>query len=397
MILAKLSKHDKDMLFKGVAVGSITTIIIALLAVSVSQAIHMFSLVDVGHLNLLTDIIEKEYYKDVDKEEILNGVYNGLFASLDEYSCYYTPDEYEKMQSQGKKYSGVGVTYAMDAYTGSFVVIDLIEGSPAYEAGVHIDDVIFGVDGHSLKDKKLDEVKMILAGDKGTEVEMKVLRGRKELTFTMVRDDVINRNCRYYELSNDTGYIVITSFGGEVVEAFTEGVKALKSKQNIIIDLRNNPGGEVDLLMQMLSKICPDGLVTTLKYKNGDKHEYKLTGGTDIGDKRYVLLVNESSASCSEIMASFMQEQGYAVVIGKETYGKGVVQWIQELASGGALKLTVASYRTSKGVDLSEKGVFPDIETSTDYKPVFSVEEALSDKDIQKAIEYFDSKKWKGK
>lgn len=389
--MSKLSERDKNLVFSGVVIGSIVTLLATLIAVTVCQNRHMFSLKDIGVLNEYTDIIEDMYYDEIDKEELRSGMYNGLFSSLDEYSAYYSAEDYKEMnESISKEFYGIGVSYGVDSYTDEFRILGIFKDSPAERAGLKVDDVLREVDGIKLSDKKMDDLSELLKGDEGTEVAVKVLRGDDTLEFTMKREQLKVTYSDSYQLTDEIGYISITSFVGDVAYDFSKSLSKVRGSKSLILDLRNNVGGDIDIMMDILRQIAPDGIVTTLRYKNGDILEYRLENGNELG-YNFVILVNNNTASSSEIMTAFMQENNYAIVIGEQTFGKGIVQGLHGMSDGSAIKLTIASYKTPNGVDLGHVGLTPDIEVDYDLETIESVDDLLKDKVIIKAIEVLEN------
>lgn len=384
-----MKKLDKDSVFIGVGLGSVVTLIITLAVITISQNRHLFSLKDISNLNEFTDTIESLYYKDIDKDEVRSGAYNGLFTSLDKYSSYISPKDYEDEKKHiSEEYSGIGITSALDVYTKCYRVVKVTDGSPASKAGIRVNDVIKEVNGESVTDIKLDDITKRIRGRKGTFVKLKILRGEDIFVFNIERKDIKISYSTSYQLNKETGYISLSSFSGNAFNDFKKSLEKVKDSKNIILDLRNNLGGDVDILMKILTQISPNGLVTTLHYKDGGIDSYKINDGKGLRYK-FVILVNDNSASCSEIMASYMQENNYATVIGKKTYGKGVVQGRYELSNGGAIKLTIAYYLTPKGKNLSKKGVVPDIETNNEYNELSCLKDVLNDKDVKIALSTF--------
>jgi carboxyl-terminal processing protease len=370
------------MIFNGVVIGSLVTLLATLTAVTVAQNRHILSLKDINKLNTFTDLIEKLYYGDYTKEDIKSGIFEGVFTNLDKYSYYISKEDYAEQQNKvSEEFYGIGISYGYDVYNEVYKIISVFKDTPAYNAGLKHNDIITKVNEVAVE--KENNIMETIRGEKGTTVNITVLRDDEELDFTIERTDIKTKYSEAYSLTDDTGYISVTSFSGDLATDFAESLAKVSDKKNLILDLRNNVGGNVEIML--------DDLIVTLYYKSGETEEFHVENGTEVNHTFYIL-VNENTASSSEIMSAYMQEKGYATIIGSQTYGKGIVQGFSELEDGSAISLTFGSYKTPNGVDLGGIGVTPDILTKTDFDTFDTIDDVLNDKDVQTALQDYEKR-----
>jgi carboxyl-terminal processing protease len=378
------------MIFNGVVIGSLVTLLATLTAVTVAQNRHILSLKDINKLNTFTDLIEKLYYGDYTKEDIKSGIFEGVFTNLDKYSYYISKEDYAEQQNKvSEEFYGIGISYGYDVYNEVYKIISVFKDTPAYNAGLKHNDIITKVNEVAVE--KENNIMETIRGEKGTTVNITVLRDDEELDFTIERTDIKTKYSEAYSLTDDTGYISVTSFSGDLATDFAESLAKVSDKKNLILDLRNNVGGNVEIMLDVLKQIVPDDLIVTLYYKSGETEEFHVENGTEVNHTFYIL-VNENTASSSEIMSAYMQEKGYATIIGSQTYGKGIVQGFSELEDGSAISLTFGSYKTPNGVDLGGIGVTPDILTKTDFDTFDTIDDVLNDKDVQTALQDYEKR-----
>lgn len=346
----------------------------------------------VNYINRLID--EKFYFEASDEEEREEYLYKGLLQSLDDpYSVYYTAEEYaDMMDSSTGSYEGIGVSIQQDATTKSLTVIRVFQGSGAEDAGMLPKDMIIGVDGRELNGEDVSEVVTWIKGEPGTTVDVTVYRPStdEELTLTIERRKIDNSTVSYKMRENNIGYIEVTDFYEATADQFAIALEELQKQgmQALIVDLRNNPGGYVDIVVDMCDQILESGTIVYTEDRDGnivDRYEAK--------DKRsftlpMVVLVNGSSASASEIFAGCMQDHGVATLVGTTTFGKGIVQQVIPLADGSAVKLTIEKYFTPNGNDIHGIGIEPDVVVELPeeliYEPIIPEDQ---DVQLQKAME----------
>lgn len=323
-------------------------------------------------LNKLNALIDKYYlYEDeIDTDKLAEGIYSGYTSALgDKYTVYYDEDETKAlMESTSGTFSGVGATLTKDADTGYATIVNVYEDSPAEKAGLKAGDILEKIDDHEVGDEQLDTVVSWIKGEKGTEVKITVLRDGEELELTATRDTIEVKTVSYEMKENQIGYIRVSEFDTVTYDQFKEALDDLENQgmQGLIVDLRNNPGGSLDTVTNMLRLLLPEGTIVSTKDKNGKKDEITCDGTHEF-KKPMAVLVNQYSASASEIFSGAVQDYGTAKIVGVPTYGKGVVQQLMDLGDGTCLKVTIAEYYTPNGRSINGKGVEPDVEVEYQY------------------------------
>lgn len=323
-------------------------------------------------LNKLNALIDKYYlYEDeIDTDKLAEGIYSGYTSALgDKYTVYYDEDETKAlMESTSGTFSGVGATLTKDADTGYATIVNVYEDSPAEKAGLKAGDILEKIDDHEVGDEQLDTVVSWIKGEKGTEVKITVLRDGEELELTATRDTIQVKTVSYEMKENQIGYIRVSEFDTVTYDQFKEALDDLENQgmQGLIVDLRNNPGGSLDTVTNMLRLLLPEGTIVSTKDKNGKKDEITCDGTHEF-KKPMAVLVNQYSASASEIFSGAVQDYGTAKIVGVTTYGKGVVQQLMDLGDGTCLKVTIAEYYTPNGRSINGKGVEPDVEVEYQY------------------------------
>ena len=339
-------------------------------------------------LGVLEQYIDYYYYKssEVSKEDKENGMYKGLFESLgDVYSCYYTPEEYQLLveQTQGVYY-GIGAYVSKDVETGASTISGVIRNSPAEAAGLMEGDIIYKVDGEDMTGLELDEVVSHIRGPEGTKVTLTLIRSGETMDVELTRAQVNTPTVESEMREDGIGYLQITEFDDVTIEQFNENFNSLKEQgmKGLIIDLRGNPGGSVTTVCAVAEQLLPEGLIFYMEDKNGARTEYTCEGADF--DLPLVVLVNEYSASASEILSGAIKDAGIGKLVGKKTYGKGIVQNVIGLEDGSAVKLTIANYYTRNGNDIHLKGIDPDVEVELDTDAYL---EDKTDTQLDKAVE----------
>lgn len=349
----------------------------------------------------IENLIEKEYLEEADKEEMADGMYAGMVASLgDRYSGYYTADQYQEvLKSIEGRYQGIGLSMRKNTDTGEVTVEEVYENSPAKEAGIQAGDQLYQLDGESVADMELEDISQRLQN--GEEATLTLLREGEEepvqVTVTAGEVEVPVVSARMLE--NQIGYLKIDEFTDGTPEQFSENYQALQEEgmEGLIIDLRNNPGGLLDAVCDTLEQILPEGLIVYTEDKNGNRVEHSGNGETPI-QIPLVLLVNENSASAAEIFAGAVKDYEVGTLVGTTTYGKGIVQQTYQLRDGSAVKLTIAKYYTPNGVNIHGTGIQPDITvewpedqealaSDFDFSQVSESEWLSQDPQMEKAVE----------
>ena len=323
-------------------------------------------------VKLLEGLVDTNYYKDdVDKTAEVEGMYKGLIDSLgDPYSVYYTEDELKELKAVTKGvYYGIGAYFGMDKERNIPMITGVMEGGPADEAGLMEGDVIYEVNKESTQGLSLDEVVAKIKGEKGTSVHLTLIReGQADnVEVDVTRNEIQVPTVSTELLKDGIGYLKITEFDEITTDQFTEGLAELRASniKGLIIDLRNNPGGNLMTVCDIARQILPKGKIVYTVDRDGNKQDYTCDGSHQI-DIPVVVLINQYSASASEILAGAIKDYGIGKLVGVTTFGKGIVQSVFDLNDGTAVKLTVSDYYTPKGFNIHKIGIEPDVEIELD-------------------------------
>lgn len=322
----------------------------------------------VAKLEAIEEVIGKYYYQeeDINTDDMIEGMYAGIVASLgDPYSVYYTAEEWKQMMQDTEGiYYGIGAYISLDKTTGYGKINGVIENTPAQDAGLRENDIIYEIDGESAQGLDLTEIVSRIKGEEGTTVHLTIYReGEKDyLEMDVVRKQIESPTVNYEMLEKNIGYIQITEFDDVTVNQFNEAMEAMRQEdaEGLILDLRSNPGGSLSAVVDIARQLLPEGLIVYTEDRSGERVEYSCDGDHEI-QIPLVVLVNGNSASASEILAGAIKDYGKGVLVGTTTFGKGIVQRILPLTDGTALKLTVSAYYTPKGNNIHDIGIEPDI------------------------------------
>lgn len=313
----------------------------------------------------IKDTLYKFYDGKIDDAVLVQGAVKGMTTALnDPYTVFMDKKEYTDFSSQTEgNYSGLGIQVKVK--DNAIVIVATFDDSPAKKAGLLSEDVIAKVDGKDVNGKELDKAITMMKGIDGTEVKLSIFRQDKGLFDVKLKRAKISMvTVKGEMLSDKIGYIQITMFDEKTSKNFDKKLKELKGKgmKSLVLDLRGNPGGVLDECVNVVSNFIPKGkpIVSTInKYK--EKREYPSKGGSAIG-MPLVLLVDEGSASASEIVSGAVRDYKVGTLVGKKTFGKGVVQTILETGEGTALKVTISKYYTPSGENIHGKGINPDVD-----------------------------------
>ncbi len=322
-------------------------------------------------LPLLGEVLartKQNHYDDPGARQLVEGAIRGLLKTLDPYSQYYNADAYEELQTDTRgKFGGLGMYIGIK--TSRLTVISPIEDTPAYRAGVLAGDVIAEIDGEATSDMTADEAARKMRGEPGTDVTLTIARdGLDEpLTVTITRDIITVVSVKYRRLEDNIGYVRITGFMQPTADATAEAVDALEAEgvEGLILDLRSNPGGLLSSAVQVASVFLDEGDLIVYTQGRGKHEEFFVTQQLTSTELPLAVLVNNGSASASEIVAGALQANGRAILMGNKTFGKASVQKIfpiQEGDRGTAVKLTIAHYYTPDDIDIHEVGIEPNVE-----------------------------------
>jgi len=352
--------------------------------------------------------IKSDYVEDVEDEVLLEHAIRGMLSGLDPHSTYLSPDEYNELRiGTSGEFGGLGIQVGME--DGFVKVISPIDDTPAFKAGLAAGDLIIRLDEKTVKGLTLNDAVKIMRGKPGTDIELTVVREGedKPLTFVVTRDIIKVKSVKNRMLDPGYGYIRISNFQSRTAPQLLEAINALKeenkaSLKGLVLDLRNNPGGVLNAAAEVSDLFINKGkLVYTEGRIDNSHYEYNAKPGDILDGAPVVVLINGGSASASEIVAGALQDHRRAVVMGSKSFGKGSVQTIQELRSGGAVKITTARYFTPNGRSIQGAGITPDIildkytVTSTEDNSLASIKESdlsnhisnptMSDADIKKS------------
>lgn len=341
-------------------------------------------------LEMLRELIDEVYLRseDVSDEDLREFLIKGYVSGLgDPYSVYYDKDETESLfEATEGKFGGIGVSITQDYETGAMTFVNVYEDGAGAEAGFQAGDILYKVDGEDVTGQDLNNVVAKIKGKEGSNVEITVFRGddMEEYTATATRKIVEVQTVEHEMKDDGVGYIQITEFDDVTYDQFTSALEDLTGQgmTGLVIDLRNNPGGNLDTVCDILDLILPEGTILSTKDKNGE-------GDTYTSDEEHKLeipmsvLTNENSASASEIFAGAIQDYGVGTLVGTTTFGKGIVQQIFPLTDGTSIKLTISEYFTPSGRNIHGIGIEPDVEIEYEY----DVENPDMDNQLEKAIE----------
>lgn len=338
----------------------------------------------------LADILDQYYYEDIDEDALVEGMYAGMVEGVgDPYTCYYTEDEYQSLtETTSGTYYGIGAVLTQNMNTNVVTILHVYPGTPAEEAGVRDGDVIVKVDDVEGDSMELSELVKHIKGEEGTTVHLQLLREKDYLEFDVERRQIDIPTVEYQMLEGNIGLIQISEFSDNTPDQFDEAIKELQSQgmESMIVDLRDNPGGVLQSVCAMLDEILPEGTVVYTEDKYGNRTDYD--SDDSCLEIPMAVLINENSASASEIFAGAIKDYDYGTLIGTTSFGKGIVQSIIPLGDGSAIKVTMAKYFTPKGNYIHEKGIEPDIELEYEYLGDTSVTyDPMQDNQILKAIE----------
>lgn len=365
---------------KGIAVGVAVTLVVTGTGFAGYQKI-MFpkgsALSDtktVQKLNYLESLINEEYLEEKEEDSLREGLYAGLMSGLnDPYSTYYTAEQYKELNTSNEgSYVGIGAVLQKDK-DGGAKIVQLYEGGSGEQAGLKKGDVLKAIDGEDVTEKETSDIaSMIRESDKDS-VTLTIQRDEETKEIKVEIRDVEIQTVSHEMLDDETGYIRISEFSEVTSNQYKKAFEDLQDKgmKKLVVDLRDNPGGLLTAVCDVLRQILPEGLIVYTEDKNGKKEEEKCDGKSELA-MPLAVLVNGGSASASEIFAGAVKDYGIGTIVGTTTYGKGVVQTIQPLSDGSAVKITIAKYFTPKGNDINKKGIAPDVEAelsedSTDW------------------------------
>ena len=343
----------------------------------------------------LMDIVEYAYFEEYEVQDMLDGAANGLLLGLgDPYTFYYTPEEYAELWEDDEgEYAGVGIQISTSYLTGLCTISRVFDNGPAREAGVLKGDILYKVEDLYVNSTTINDAVDIMRGTPGTTVHVVFLRGTEEIEYDLVRAQITVNRIEAAMLTEEIGYVYLYEFAGDCASKFQEAVKNLHDQgaKGIIIDLRDNPGGWVNDAEAIGDIFLDKGTLCYLQYSDGSREYYRTKDGKT--DVELVILMNENSASSSEILAGALKDRANATIVGVQSYGKGIVQSVVPLENGAGMQMTIAQYYTPNGNAVHKVGITPDVEIPLPDGDVGMYEFAdLADVQLSKALEVMQQK-----
>lgn len=338
--------------------------------------------------------VEKNYVEGTDAKALIYGAIKGMVETLDPHSSFITAEDYKELMIETKgSFPGVGIVITVKDKV--LTVVSPIEGTPAYEAGMKAGDQIIMIGDKSTKDISIREAVKLIRGPKGTKVKLTVRRkgAEKPIDFVITRDVIPIKSVRSFSLPSDLGYIRISNFQSNTGEDLAKELKKMdkdKELEGLILDLRNNPGGLLSQAVKVADAFLDSGLIVSIKSR--DQREQKSVAHKATKSRKYpmIVLVNEGSASASEIVAGALQDNKRALILGTTTFGKGSVQTLFPLSDGSGLRLTTALYYTPSGSSIQASGIEPDIRVAfvpPTEKPTVKERSVIREKDLEGHLE----------
>ena len=348
-------------------------------------------------IDLFGEVLEKikqEYVDEIDQADVMDSAINGVLQSLDPYSAYMSPDLFKSMQTESRgEFGGLGIEIGMEA--GVVKVIAPIADTPAEKAGIKAGDYIVRINEEQVQGKTLMEAVKLMRGPVGSSIELSVRRKgvKKSITFNIQRQiiEVKSVESEILGISKNIGYIKLKSFNENSDKQFIKKIKNFEKQKLIgyIIDLRNNPGGLLNQAVTITDFFLEEGeIVSTKGRRISETRKFFAKTGDGIKGKPVIVLINNGSASASEIFAGALKDHKRAIILGENSYGKGSVQSIIPLKNGGGIRLTISKYYLPSGKSISEVGVSPDILVKEQNQFEFNTD---NDNQLNYAIKLFQS------
>lgn len=317
--------------------------------------------------NQLYDTINSYYLNEIDNNKLQDGIYKGMVDSLgDRYTVYYNAEEYKQFTTASSgTYCGIGVTVSQNISTGAITIVKTFKKGSGAKEGMLPGDIIYKVEGKKIEGLELSKVVAQIKGEEGTFVKVTVLRNGKEIEFNLERKKLEVDTVTYRmeeKAGKKIGYIAVSEFDEVTASQFKSALKDLEKEgmEGLVIDLRDNPGGLLDVTCEMLDRMIKKGILVYTVDKNGNRVDEKATDNLSF-DKPVAILVNGNSASASEVFSGAMKDYKVATLVGTNTFGKGIVQSVVPFEDGTAMKVTVSKYYTPNGVNIHGTGIKPDV------------------------------------
>lgn len=348
-------------------------------------------------INSIKKVLEKDFLGDIDEEKLIDGAIKGYMEGLeDEYTEYFSKEEMESFKTETEgSYTGIGIYILQNIEDNNVIILAPIKGSPAEKAGIRSGDIIKKVDEKEYTAEDFEKISSDIKGKEGTKVKLEIQRGEEILTLEIERNKIDLYPIESKVIEDKIGYIDITSFDDGCSKEFKENYNKLKKEniKSLVIDLRNNGGGIVDEALEILDYILDKGstMMITVDKKNNEVIEKAKT--KPIINMPIIVLVNENTASASEIFASALKENNKATIVGTKTYGKGVIQELLTLSDGSGVKITTEEYYTPNKNKINKEGITPDVEVKlpSNIENIFTVQ-GKDDTQLRKAVDILKEK-----
>ena len=343
----------------------------------------------------IMDIVGENYYQDVETDDLMEGAAQGLLYGVgDPYTFYYTAEDFAEMWEEDEgEYAGIGIQISASYLTNICTVSRVFDNGPAHEAGVLKGDILYKVEDMYVDAYNLQDAVDIMRGIPGTDVNVVFLRGGEELSFTLTRAKISVNRVESTMLEDGIGYIYLYDFAGDCAVKFEAALNDLvdRGAKGIIIDLRDNPGGWTADAESIADLFMDKGVIYYLEYRDGQReYAYSKNGKTDV---QLVVLMNQYSASSSEILCGALKDRAGATVVGVQSYGKGIVQAVVGLSDQSGMQVTIAQYFTPNGNKVHQVGITPDVEVQLPEGDIGMYQFGdLSDPQLSRALEIMQEK-----
>lgn len=347
----------------------------------------------------LEQLINLYYLDGVDNLEVEDGIYAGLVNGLeDPYSIYYNEEDLNSLnEATNGEYAGIGAVMSQDPETMAITVVRCFEGTPSHEAGILPGDILVKLNGEDITGIELNTIVSRIKTEERETVIIGLLREGEELELEVERRNIEVPTVEWQMLEDQIGYIQILEFDSVTVEQFELAMKELEDAgmEKLIVDVRDNPGGLLQVVCDILDQMLPEGLIVYTEDKYGHREEIFSDAAHEF-DKPLAVLINENSASASEVFSGAIKDYELGTLVGTTTFGKGIVQRIYNLSDGTGVKLTTSKYYTPKGNDIHEKGIEPDVEAELEEVDAETLEEITEenwykyDSQVQEAIKILE-------
>lgn len=383
---------------KGLILGIALTVVVGIGGNFAVSALGIGMYKDMGlseKISTIATILDQKYVDEIDFDKMEEGVYDGMVRALgDPYTDYMTAEEFSQfLEDNEGEFYGIGVEVIGDTTDGSIRVISPIIGTPAEKAGILPDDRIIKVNDTDVSTESIDEAIKLIKGEEGTSVKVTIYRqSTGEIKdFDIVREKINVQTVESKIVDDNIGYLRITSFKENTYDQFKEHYDNLMGQniKGLVIDVRNNPGGNLDVVEKITDMLIPEGTLVYTIDKEGKREDY--TSDANCINIPLCVLVNGNSASASEILSGAVQDTGTGKLVGTQTFGKGLVQGLYPLSDGSGLKITIQKYYTPKGVCIQGEGITPDyvVELPEELQYQLTIEED-KDTQLQKALEVIE-------